>query len=485
MFGPRSGKTMTMTGPVTDSPTADPAAGPTAADATPEAPARSGHRRTDLFTGVGYLAGAGYVMIALLLHPGATIVAAGAGEQTASEWWLRHGVRALTGAEPLLHGTPPGGRGTVPVLHAHGFPGLSLPLAPATWLLGPAHTFALAVTLCLAGTAYAWYLLLSRCLVHTRTAAVLGGALAGFAPPMIAHAHGDLPRVAQFLVPLLVWQVCRLREPGHLMRDGLLLGVVAAWQALIDLEYALVLGLVAAVFLVAYLLFAARGPVRGEITVAARKLGIATLVAALVLGYPLWRQGPMPHAGRTGVDLFSFVAFSPSSVATWPVGALHYAGAVTEQQTYYGWPLVLALVVGGWWLLRGPARRALAVTAVVVALLSLGDRVTLKGRPTPVPGPWHWLGGLPGLHWIHPVDLALGLLPVVVLLAAQLVDRGTTAVGADGERSSRLAWWALLAAVLLPIAPVPVGVTHFVGPGWRHVAAAIAVAAVATPGKPT
>ena len=53
----------------------------------------------------------------------------------------------------------------------------------------PRHAVALAALLCLAGTAFAWYLLLSRRLASGRLVAVLGGALAGFAPGLVAHAQ--------------------------------------------------------------------------------------------------------------------------------------------------------------------------------------------------------------------------------------------------------------------------------------------------------
>ncbi len=82
----------------------------------------------------------------------------------------------------------------------------------------------LLLTLGLAGTAAAWYWVLSRHLVRSRLAAWLGGLWCGFCPAMIAHANGHINFVSQYVVPFIVYQALRLREPGRVLRGGVASG---------------------------------------------------------------------------------------------------------------------------------------------------------------------------------------------------------------------------------------------------------------------
>src|SRR4051812_35429214 len=92
---------------------------------------------------------------------------------------------------------------------------VSLPMAPVTHFLGVGVTIAALITLGLAGTAYAWFWVLSRHFVRSKVAAWVGGLWCGFAPAMISHANGHVNFVSQWVVPFIVWQVLRLREPGR------------------------------------------------------------------------------------------------------------------------------------------------------------------------------------------------------------------------------------------------------------------------------
>src|SRR4051812_21643954 len=65
--------------------------------------------------------------------------------------------------------------------------GLGVPLAPVTWLFGPTVTWAVALTGSVAASAGGWYWVISRHITGSRPAAVVGGMVAGFAPPMISH----------------------------------------------------------------------------------------------------------------------------------------------------------------------------------------------------------------------------------------------------------------------------------------------------------
>ena len=106
--------------------------------------------------------------------------------------------------------------------------GLAVPLAPVTLLFGAPATFIICLVLSLAGTASAWYWLLSRHVVDSRLAAFVGAGFCGFGPGMIAQAGGHPNLTAQFLVPLIIWRVIRLREPGRELRNGIVLGLLTA-----------------------------------------------------------------------------------------------------------------------------------------------------------------------------------------------------------------------------------------------------------------
>jgi hypothetical protein len=439
-------------------------------------------RWPDLLAAISYLVGAVGVLAHLLKDPVTRVVAGGARDQALGEWMLSHGARVVTRFDaPFVTyqmNVPDG----VNIMANHGILGLSIPLTPVTLLLGPAATFALAVTLSLAGTAYAWYYVLSRHLVRSRSAAFVGGALGGFAPGMISHAQGNLGLVAQFLVPFLIWRVVRLREPGRALRNGLVLGLLATWQALIDDEVLFLFALGCCVFLIAY--WALRpSVVRRQAPTFLRGLGVAIAVCAVLLAYPLSMQffGPAHHpggpaAGGRGADIFSFVRFSSPSLATWPLGGVHYAPTPNEQNSFFGWPLLVLLALSVWWL-RTAIVRALAATAVVLALLSLGSQLIIRGRTTPIPGPWRLFAAIPGVNSVPPAHIALAVLPIAVVLLALAGERAarliTRARLAHQGTSVALAWYGLVAAALLPIAPTPVKasdapIPRFVTDGaWR------------------
>ena len=129
---------------------------------------------------------------------------------------------------------------------------LTLAVAPITHFLGVGVSMVLLLTLGLAGTAAAWYWVLSRHLVRSRPAAWIGGLWCGFAPAMVSHANGHVNFVSQFVVPFIVWQVLRLREPGRVVRGGVILGLLVVLQVFINEETLLFTALTLGVFVIAY-----------------------------------------------------------------------------------------------------------------------------------------------------------------------------------------------------------------------------------------
>jgi hypothetical protein len=439
------------------------------AEATAERTGGWFHRhRTDLLVTLGYLVGAVVAMKHLLFESTTQISSGNTRGQAFAEWMLVHGARVVThGDTPFFSDRMNLPDGVNP-LAMHGFLGLSIPLAPVTLLIGPARTYAVATTLCLVATAVAWYYLLSRHLVHSRSAAVLGGALGGLGPAMISHAQGDLARVALFLVPFLIWWTVRLREPGRAVRNGLVLGLLATWQLLIDEEVLLLVAFGWVVFLIAYGV-QRRDDLRRDAPAFLRGLGVAAGTCAVLVAYPVWVQfanlgihwGPTAATDHN-TDVFAFFAFPSPSLGTWPVGQLHYAKVGTEQNAFYGWPLLM-LLLGSLWILRTALVRALVASGCVLAFLSLGSELMIKGRATHVPGPWRLLAQLPGFRSLPPTDLAIMVLPIAVLVLALIVQWGGRLISeihaARPGIPVRIAWYGVLVAALLPLAPAPIHTT--------------------------
>ena len=76
---------------------------------------------------------------------------------------------------------------------------------------------------------------------------------------MVSHANGHPNFVAQFLVPVIVDRVLRLAEGRRPVRDGVVLGLLAAWQVLIGEE---VLLLTAVGLVIGGLVYVAHGRAR-------------------------------------------------------------------------------------------------------------------------------------------------------------------------------------------------------------------------------
>jgi hypothetical protein len=151
-----------------------------------------------------------------------------------------------------------------------------------------------------------------------------------------------------------------------------------------------------------------------------------------------------------------FTSFSNRSLAMYGVQT-PFRGNVTEQNTFYGWPLLVFAVVMLGWLWRLAVARAAALTAIVFAVLSLGNVVSVGHHNTGVPGPWKYLGRLPLLEEIEPSRLAFVVSPMIgVLLAlgAQRIVELAPGARAAGVPLHGL-WLGALAAVLIPIAPTP------------------------------
>jgi len=404
-------------------------------------------------------------------------------DQAFFEWMLAHGTRVVTGpVDPFVSyqmNVPDG----VNLMANTSVLAISIPMTPVTLALGPHVAFNVFLTVALIVTASTWYFVLSRHLVGSRVAAWLGALFCGFAPSMVSHANGHPNIVAQFLVPLIIWRTLCLRQAGRSVRNGVLLGLLIVWQAFVNLEVLLMtavgLGIVVAV------LAALRPELRRDHRPFLAGLGVAAGVAVVLLAYPLYVQffGPQAYHGLPrdirgyGADLASFVAFSRESIAGHPETAQRLAQNPSEENAFFGWPLVVLVGALVWWLRRNAAVVGLAVAGLIFALLSLGPTIRFEGRSNGIPGPWRVLGGLPVLDSAVPTRWALAITPIVGILLALGGDHIARLTRQHPASAGQIRLAAVTVAVmaLLPNAPTPLPSTRitptpeFISSGaWRE-----------------
>ncbi|MEU8156645.1 hypothetical protein AB0B94_23535 [Micromonospora sp. NPDC048986] len=427
------------------------------------------------------------------------------------EWLFAHGEYSVRHLENPLFTARQNAPDGVNMMANTSLLGVTLPLAPLTMLLGPQVMYALYLGAALAATAGTGYWMLSRHLVRSRAAAFVGGAFLGFAPGIIHHANGQPNFVSNFLLPLIVVRVLTLGEPGRWRRNGLVLGALVAYQIFINEEMLLLTALACLVIVLAY---AVQRPqaTRAAAGTFLAGLGVAGGLALVLTAYPIWFQfnGPQSYRGlqggvfhNWGEDLVAFVTFARDTWAGDP--AVEKTIGLTEQNTWFGWPLVLLSVVALVLLVRRSlAARIAAVLIVVFSVAAIGPFVRFNGVETGVRGPWSYVSDdLPLVEMMMPTRLTLVVAAAVgVLLAltwdaahrqgravadrprlpAQRVPETTSATSDDepaAPAATRRRWlrpvgYAAVALAVLPLFPRPLPAQqidpppHFItAGGWR------------------
>jgi hypothetical protein len=456
----------------------------TATDPPPPADAPTAYRPglrpwlVDGLVGLLYTAVAFWLTAGLWPDPTTRAIADNVNDQALIEWFLAHGTLVWTGDFSFVTDRLNAPLGVNLMNNAshitHG-----VLMAPVTLLFGAPVSFALLLAGNLAATALGWYLLFARTLGLRRGAALVGGLVTGFAPGMMAQSNSHLHMTAQWLVPPIVWCLIRLTRVETtrqtvLTAVGLAALVVA--QAFLGEEVLFLAALTVLIFGIAYALRRRDWARR----VGPRFLAGGLLVAGLagaVLAYPLWIQFAGPLHTPNGpfdvsyyyADVASYGLFSPLSVAgTESAGEL--ATSPSEYNTYLGLPLVGVTLACLVWLRRRPATTAIAVTALVMTLLSFGPHVTFAGERTGLPSLYGLIDGLPVIDGALPTRYALALIPLLALLLTQALDAAWRAGG-----FARAGITVAVAGALLPIAPLPLETTNrapvpeFIASGaWRQ-----------------
>lgn len=418
----------------------------------------------DFVAAASFLALAVFVLGRQWKHLGDGYLIRSGQDQTMWEWFFAVTAHSLANFENPLSSTLQNYPLGVNLMANTAMFGVSVPLAPITLIFGPTVTFTLALTLGLAGTATAWYWVLSRHVVQSRFAAAVGGVFCGFAPAMISHTNGHPNFVALFLLPFIALLVIRLASGERPIRNGVVLGLAVAYQIFLGEEPLLIYSVAFVVFGIAY---GASHP--GDAIAAAKRgfkgLCVAGGVALVIVAVPLWWQflGPQSYHsiehGPVGNDVNAFTRFPTQSLAGDPGSAAGLSMNATEENAFFGWPLLLLVAMTAVWLWRVPMARAAAATVAVMGVLSLGVELTVAHTDTGITLPWTLFAKLPLLESVLESRFAMGCIPAIAILLALGTDRAIAA-GRVGQRSTTLLWLGWLAVSLLPLAPAPLEVAH-------------------------
>ncbi|MFE9885920.1 glycosyltransferase [Streptomyces scopuliridis] len=452
-----------------------PGSGPAGAAALPYLRRRTGliylRRRTDLIVGALFLLASFFLYKGLWADLDHAYLADAGSDQNQWEWFFRVTADNVIHLRNPLFTTLQNFPDGVNLMANTVMLGLSVPLTPVTLAFGPTVTWALVLTLGLAATALAWYWLFARRLVRGRWAAALGAALAAFAPPMMSHANAHPNFLVLFMIPVIIDRALRLCEGRRVVRDGVLLGLFATYQIFLGEEPLLLAVMGTLLFALSYAAVD-RERARAAARPLLRGLGWALLVCLPLVAVPLYWQffGPQSyhsvlHGDGAGNSPLAFLEYSGRALFGDEATADRLAMNRTEQNAFYGWPLI-ALAFGiGLWLWRLAVVRALAFTAVAAALLSLGPKIRIPLTDVVLTGPWRILAHQPLFESVIESRVAMICAPALGALVALAADRraeergpGLGGAALEQRRRLRLVAYAALAAALLPIVPTPLPV---------------------------
>lgn len=416
----------------------------------------------DLLVGLGYLALAAAVLSGQWRDTDSGYLIKSGQDQTMWEWFFAVTAHSVANSQnPLgtdLQNFPTG----VNMMANTAMFGVGVPLTPITLLFGPTVTFVLVLTIGLAGTAFAWYHLFSRELVRARVAAVIGGLFCGFAPGMISHANAHPNFVVLPLLPiiagLLIRMTRRAAQPRRRVRDAVILGLLVAMQIALGEEPLLIFALAFGLFALVYHLHAPRAGLRVARTIAPT-LVLGAVITLALAEIPLWWQffGPQSYRsidhGPMGNDLEALVQFPSESLGGVFAPGQNVAINPTEQNAYFGWPLLLLVVFTVGLLWRDRVVRAAAVVIAVFGVLSLGAVATIGKRPTGIALPWRWAEQVPLLNTVLESRLSMAAIPAIAVVLALASERAVRTWTLSAVDWKPLAWFGALACALLPLVP--------------------------------
>lgn len=397
---------------------------------------------------------------------GGTRIAGKGGDLSTDAWFLQWVCYALV----HLHNPLVTDWGNYPY-GVNGVTNLSMPLlgflgAPVTLAFGGFVTTTLLFTLAFPLSALSGYALIRRW-VRWRPAAFAGGLFYGFSPYLVAHGGSHLNLAFVPLPPLIFLVLCRITSggPGRAWTQGAVLALLCVAQFLISAEIGVSTVITGALGLV---IAAAvdRDAARERWQPAARAIGIASGLTALLLAYPVWllTAGPARISGpvqETSLYRGNLLApLIPDSsmrfrVSGWLSLANTFSGTTSENGLYIGLPLLAVLIAGAIVLRRRPIMKVAALTTIAALVLSLGSRLTV-GRWvwTSVPLPEAALTHVPILDNTIASRYSLYVLLGAAVIFALTIEALRDRLHREGRPSAAGAACAALACLaLLPLVP--------------------------------
>ncbi len=359
------------------------------------------------------------------------------GQYVWSMWWLAHQLVHLGNPWHTSYLAAPVG---IPLGYDTLMPLLGLMMAPVTLVFGPSASYNL-LAIVLPGLAcYAMYRL-ARLWLPGRIGPVAAGAFYGLSG-MVAFQDWKHPHTAAGCVflPLAVEAAVRLRRRPAIGR-GVILGLVIGAAMLVDQEFAVLAGILAALLLMPWLL--REGGRAQWLAVAAGAL----TALAVASGQLIAMAGEAAAAGTVAPRSSNYVTYSaqlpglfaPSPRlalygATW-LGSIYSAHAPGDAIATFGVTLTALAVLGlavSW---RRRSARWLGVLWLGSAVLALGPQLSVGGhRFVPLAQHWRglrvsllmpytWLIRLPGLLSFREADrlALLGLFGAALLAGAAVV----------------------------------------------------------------
>ena len=368
--------------------------------------------------------------------------AGGSGDPVLFLWFIRWGASAWAhGNSPFIthHMNFPVG---VNLMWNTAVPLASLAVAPVTARWGATAAYDLLATAAVALSTWCAFLMIAR-YVPRRSAALAGALVYGFSPFMLAEGAGHLHLMLAFSPPLLflVLDELLVRQRHRPEVTAAALGLLVAAQVLISGEKGGTTGATVAsevlVAALAVIVLAALFPglVRSRVGHALRALVGTAIVAGALLAWPLSVQFFGPQRVNTAQlqpvdtyvsDALGFVV--PTSVQqvaprSWRSAVSdRFTGNGSEWTAYLGVPLlaVLAMVAVRMW--RRPLIKVVTVLTVLVAVLSLGPHLHVRGHVTGIPLPWDAVQSVPLVREVLPNRLVLYVDLFAALLLALFLD---------------------------------------------------------------
>ena len=432
-------------------------------DPTPAHPRRGGVG-THLLVLLGYAALAAALFAPALADPANKLIGQGGPDSVEKTWFLAWLPHAVTTGQPLLHtaaiNTPDG----INMMWNTSTLFLGAVLSPVTALFGPVVAFNAGMYLAVVLSAWCGYWCINR-IVGSRWGAIAGGLLYGFSPYMMGQALGHLTLLTMVFPPIalvLMYEIVVVQRRRWWLL-GLLLGVAAAAQVFVSEEVLTSTAIAIACGAVVLALFH-RDQVRQRLPYILRAALLGAAVAAILAGWAVWYQfrGPdQVHQAVQGLGAFVtdplgfFIPTANQAIAPSPAVAIsqHFRGNLSEWNAYLGLPLigVIAWSVWRWWSVMFV--KVITVSAVVIAILSLGPYVVLRGHQFPIPLPWYVVQHIPGLDQLLPSRLMAYVYLLTGMLVAYAISQLSPATMAARLRVAAVA--ALTVLFLMPALPRP------------------------------